>query len=65
MVDDLEDNYECTARCLKSQTKRLLKGDSQIMEYNACILQYIEKGHAEPVSEDCSNSKAPVYSMPH
>ncbi|XP_072140680.1 uncharacterized protein [Dermacentor andersoni] len=65
MVYELGDNYECAARRLKAQTKRLLEGDSLIMEYDACIRDYIEKGYAEPVSKNHGTPEGPVYYMPH
>ncbi|XP_050043628.1 uncharacterized protein [Dermacentor andersoni] len=65
MVYELGDNYECAARRLKAQTKRLLEGGSLIREYDACIRDYIEKGYAEPASKDCGTSEGPVYYMPH
>ncbi|XP_075542185.1 uncharacterized protein LOC142576096 [Dermacentor variabilis] len=65
MVYELGDNYECAARRLKAQTKRLLEGDSLIREYDACIRDYIEKGYAEPASKDYGTSEGPVYYMPH
>ncbi|XP_075743772.1 uncharacterized protein LOC142802692 [Rhipicephalus microplus] len=65
MVDELDDNYECAAKRLRANTTRLLKGDSLIVEYDACIREYIEKGYAEPANKHCSASEGPVYYMPH
>ncbi|KAL3215644.1 hypothetical protein MRX96_033914 [Rhipicephalus microplus] len=65
MVGELDDNYECAAKRLGAQTTRLLKGDSMVMEYDACIREYIEKGYAEPVHKHCSTSGSLVCYIPH
>ncbi|XP_064462067.1 uncharacterized protein LOC135372371 [Ornithodoros turicata] len=58
------DNKALAVQRLQAITKKLLRDESLLQEYDQTIREYLNNGHAERVTDPEVNS-GPVYYMPH
>ncbi|KAM7284179.1 uncharacterized protein ISCGN_001276, partial [Ixodes scapularis] len=65
MSIQLADNERVARKRLVSLTKKLLKDDVMLTEYDKTIRQYLQQGFAEKISPSADKAENRVYYMPH